>query len=89
MAIWTTHNFFNGPVHIPKMVRFVQILGNMDHLFIKTFTHAFEKWTGPSYTKWSILHKMWVIWTTLCYMDRSIFLKIEVVNIPKVFQMTK
>ena len=62
-----------GPIHVPKMVRFVQILGNMDHLFIKTFTPAFiiqaketfKNWTGPFFTKWSILHKMWVIWTTL------------------------
>ena len=69
--------FQNGPVHIPKMVRFVQILGNMDHMFIKTFTPTFEKWTGPSFTKWSILHKMWVIWTTCVIWTGSFFKKLR------------
>ena len=37
MAIWATHHFLKWTVHIPKMVRFVQILGNMDHLLNTIF----------------------------------------------------
>ena len=35
----------------------------------------YKKWTGPFFTKWSILHKMGVIWTT--------FSKYGPVHIPK------
>ena len=37
MAICATHHFKKWTVHIPKMVRFVQILGNMDHLLNTIF----------------------------------------------------
>jgi hypothetical protein len=64
----------------------------LKHVFGPQFEELIN-WTGPFFTKiWSIHFAQnvdMIIWTTWCNMDRSMFQKIEVVHIPKVFHMTK
>ena len=64
--IWTGPYFKSGPFYT-KCAQYgplLQII--LKHVFGPQFEELIfnKKWTGPFFTKWSILHKMRVIWTT-------------------------
>ena len=86
--IWTGPYFKSGPFYT-KCAQYgplLQII--LKHVFGPQFEELIN-WTGPFFTKiWSIHFAQnvdMIIWTTWCNMDRSMFQKLEVVHIPKVF----